>query len=47
MMGVRKMSGINGTRINGIRINGIMKQLGEGAAFGALIALILWAPQLF
>jgi hypothetical protein len=24
----------------------IMHQIGEGAAFGALIALILWAPQL-
>lgn len=24
----------------------ILQQLGEGAAFGALIALILWAPTL-
>jgi hypothetical protein len=24
----------------------IMNQLGEGAAFGALIALILWVPHL-
>jgi len=23
----------------------IVNQIGEGAAFGALIALILWAPQ--
>jgi len=25
----------------------ILNQLGEGAAFGALIGLILWAPHLF
>jgi hypothetical protein len=28
-------------------MNRILNQLGEGAAFGALIGLILWVPHLF
>jgi hypothetical protein len=32
--------------MSGKGLTGIMNQLGEGAAFGALIALILWAPHL-
>jgi len=31
----------------GLSMNRILNQLGEGAAFGALIGLILWAPHLF
>ena len=30
----------------GTGINRIIQQIGEGAAFGALITLILWAPHL-
>ena len=30
----------------GTGMKSIFNQLGEGAAFGALIALILWAPHL-
>jgi hypothetical protein len=29
------------------KMNRILNQLGEGAAFGALIGLILWVPHLF
>jgi hypothetical protein len=32
---------------HGLRVNRILNQLGEGAAFGALIGMILWAPHLF
>ena len=32
--------------MSAIGLKRIMNQLGEGAAFGALIALILWAPHL-
>jgi hypothetical protein len=28
-------------------VNRILNQLGEGAAFGALIGMILWVPHLF
>jgi hypothetical protein len=31
--------------IRGIPMTRIMQQLAEGAAFGALICLILWAPH--
>jgi hypothetical protein len=31
----------------GLKMNRILNQLGEGAAFGALIGLILWMPHLF
>ena len=34
------------TRAAGTGINRIIHQIGEGAAFGALITLILWAPHL-
>jgi len=34
------------TGSKGTGINRIMNQLGEGAAFGALMVLILWAPHL-
>ena len=32
--------------MSGTGLKTIANQLGEGAAFGALIALILWAPHL-
>jgi hypothetical protein len=31
--------------MRGIQMTRIMQQLAEGAAFGALICLILWAPH--
>jgi hypothetical protein len=31
----------------GRKMNQILNQLGEGAAFGALIGIILWVPHLF
>jgi hypothetical protein len=34
------------TRSLGTGLNRIINQLGGGAAFGALIGLILWAPHL-
>jgi hypothetical protein len=33
--------------MQGPMVNRILNQLGEGAAFGALIGLILWMPHLF
>jgi len=33
------------TRSMGTGFNKILHQIGEGAAFGALITLILWAPH--
>jgi hypothetical protein len=34
------------TGARGTRVAKIINQIGEGAAFGALITLILWAPHL-
>jgi len=34
------------TRSMGTGVNKIINQIGEGAAFGALMVLILWAPHL-
>jgi hypothetical protein len=33
------------TQAVGTGVSKIMHQIGEGAAFGALITLILWAPH--
>jgi hypothetical protein len=38
--------GISGSGASGTGLKAIVHQLSEGAAFGALIVLILWAPHL-